>query len=523
MIFNVGDLVESLSTSKKGVVITVHNKNIQIIELAYKSIEDENHQVEINTGEHNLMLCDVREKRIITEEQVTFIGKLNKMDMERIIRLNILTQVGEFYTVFHQKEAFNQDTSSLSYGGRVYDDREMKNLVDSSLDFWLTAGRFSKQFEREFAEFLGVRYALLTNSGSSANLLAFSALTSPKLKDRRISPGDEVITVSAGFPTTVTPIVQNGAIPVFIDVELGTYNIIAENIEGAITSKTKAIMIAHTMGNPFDLDVIMKLAEKYNLWVIEDNCDALGSTYNGRFTGTYGHIGTSSFYPPHHMTMGEGGAVYTNDPQLKMIIESFRDWGRDCWCPSGCDDTCKKRFGWQQGKLPLGYDHKYTYSHIGYNLRVTDMQAAVGVEQLKKVPLFTAKRKHNFSRLLAGLEDMTKYFILPRPTRNSDPSWFGFIITVKEDAPFNKNEIVAYLELNRIQTRMLFAGNLTRQPSFEGVNYRIHGDLTNTDIILNNTFLVGVYPGLTDEMIDFVISRIREFVSQKILVRGEDK
>jgi CDP-6-deoxy-D-xylo-4-hexulose-3-dehydrase len=522
-LFHIGDLVESIISNKLGIVITVYKKDIHIIELAHKPLDDEDFQVIIKTGEHDQMLCDIREKKILSEEQLNLIGKVSKAELEKIIRLNILSQVGEFHTLFHHKEAFNPDTSSLSYGGRVYDEREMKNLVDSSLDFWLTAGRFNKQFEKEFAEYLGVRYALLTNSGSSANLLAFSTLTSPKLKERRVMPGDEVITVAAGFPTTVTPIVQNGAIPVFIDVELGTYNIMAERIEEAIRPRTKAIMIAHTMGNPFELDKVMEIANKHSLWVIEDNCDALGSTFNGRLTGTHGHIGTSSFYPPHHMTMGEGGAVYTDDPQLKMIIESFRDWGRDCWCPSGCDNTCKKRFGWELGSLPYGYDHKYTYSHIGYNLRVTDMQAAIGVEQLKKVPAFTAARKRNFSRLLVGLEDLTEYFILPRATRNSDPSWFGFILTVKENAPFTKNEIVAFLEQSRIQTRMLFAGNLTRQPAFDGVQYRIHGDLRNTDIILNNTFLVGVYPGLTDEMIDLVSSRIREFVLQKVKDRGEAK
>ncbi|TVX97163.1 lipopolysaccharide biosynthesis protein RfbH [Cohnella terricola] len=432
-----------------------------------------------------------------------------------MFRKVILSKVDTFYHQFHVKDQpFDSEKTALSYGGRVYDEKEMVNLVDSSLDFWLTAGRYSKQFEREFAQFLGVRYALLTNSGSSANLLAFSTLTSPKLGDRRVKPGDEVITVAAGFPTTVAPIVQNGAIPVFLDVELGTYNIIADQIEEAVTAKTKAIMIAHTMGNPFELDKVMEVAKKYKLWVIEDNCDALGSTFNGKLTGSHGHIGTSSFYPPHHMTMGEGGAVYTNDPQLKMIIESFRDWGRDCWCPSGCDDTCKKRFGWELGSLPFGYDHKYTYSHVGYNLRVTDMQASVGVEQLKKVPMFTAARKNNFKRLRDGLQDLEEFFILPTATENSDPSWFGFILTLQDGVKFTKNDIVRYLESNRIQTRMLFAGNLVRQPAFQNVNFRIHKDLKNTDKILHDTFLVGVYPGLTNEMIDYTVHKIREFVSK---------
>lgn len=456
------------------------------------------------------------QKIILSLDKLTFVKDLPKNVLEKLLRREILEKVEQFYDLFHKKDdTFDENNTFVNYGGRIYDEKEMVSLVDSSLDFWLTAGRFNKQFEKDFAEFIGVRYSLLTNSGSSANLLAFSSLTSPKLGERRVMPGDEVITVAAGFPTTVTPIIQNGAIPVFLDVDLGTYNILADQIENAITEKTKAIMIAHTMGNPFRLDKVMEVAKKYNLWVIEDNCDALGSRFNGQLTGTFGHIATSSFYPPHHMTMGEGGAVYTNDPQLKMIIESFRDWGRDCWCPSGCDNTCKKRFGWELGTLPFGYDHKYTYSHIGYNLRVTDMQAAIGVEQLKKVPTFVEARKNNFNRLLDGLKDLNDYFILPHATENSDPSWFGFILTVNDNAKFSKNEIVNFLEQNRIQTRMLFAGNLTRQPAFQEVNYRIHNKLKNTDKILNDTFLVGVYPGLTNSMIDYMVSKIREFVKLK--------
>lgn len=459
---------------------------------------------------------DIREKISFNKDDIEVCSEISPKELEKVMRLEILQNVEEYHTLFHIKEQNVESSAPIVYGGRVYDEQEMRNLVDSSLDFWLTAGRYHKQFEKEFAEFLGVRYALLTNSGSSANLLAISALTSPKLKEKRIMPGDEVITVAAGFPTTVGPIVQNKAIPVFVDVELGTYNIIADRIEDAITPKTKAIMIAHTMGNPFELDKVLEIANKYDLWVVEDNCDALGSTYNGKLTGTHGHIGTSSFYPPHHMTMGEGGAVYTNNALLKTIIESFRDWGRDCWCPSGCDNTCGKRFGWELGSLPYGYDHKYTYSHIGYNLRVTDMQAAVGVAQLKKVPKFAQARKKNFNRLYEGLKDLGDYFILPRATNNSDPSWFGFILTVRDGAPFTKNEIVNYLEQNRVQTRMLFAGNLIRQPAYQGVEYRVHGDLANTDKILQDTFLVGVYPGLTDVMIDYVIETIKEFILSKI-------
>ncbi|ODP29573.1 Lipopolysaccharide biosynthesis protein RfbH [Paenibacillus nuruki] len=460
---------------------------------------------------------DVRSKIKMPLNQMKTIALLEKIVFEQVMRLDILSKVENYYELFHadRNTQFNEDTSPVVYGGRVYDEKEMRSLVDSSLDFWLTAGRYNQQFEKEYADFLGVRYALLTNSGSSANLLAFSALTSPKLKEKRILPGDEVITVAAGFPTTVAPIIQNNAIPVFVDVELGTYNIMVDLIEDAITPKTKAIMVAHTMGNPFELDKVMEIAERYNLWVIEDNCDALGSTFNGKLTGTHGHIGTSSFYPPHHMTMGEGGAVYTNNALLKTIVESFRDWGRDCWCPSGCDNTCNKRFGWELGSLPAGYDHKYTYSHIGYNLRVTDMQAAVGVEQLKKVPAFTQARKNNFKQLLEGLQDLNEYFILPRATVNSDPSWFGFILTVRDGVHFSKNEIVTYLESHRIQTRMLFAGNLTRQPAFQYANYRIHGELKNTDKILYDSFLIGVYPGLTNEMINYMISKIRDFVLQK--------
>ncbi|MBY9077519.1 lipopolysaccharide biosynthesis protein RfbH [Paenibacillus sp. CGMCC 1.18879] len=506
-------------------LVDITDGNIQAYELSENYPKDfsEKYHLEITASQLTASLyVDIRKKCIVNPEYTEFITDIQLDLLEKVFRLEILFKVEGYHDLFHAQsnKNFNAGTSTVSYGGRVYDEKEMRSLVDSSLDFWLTAGRYNKQFEKEYAEFLGVRYALLTNSGSSANLLAFSALTSPKLKERQIKPGDEVITVAAGFPTTVTPIVQNGAVPVFVDVELGTYNILVDRIEEAITPRTKAIMVAHTMGNPFELDRVLEIAEKYNLWVIEDNCDALASRFKGKLTGTHGHIGTSSFYPPHHMTMGEGGAVYTNNAQLKSIIESFRDWGRDCWCPSGCDNTCNKRFGWELGSLPYGYDHKYTYSHIGYNLRVTEMQAAIGVEQLKKVPQFTQARKDNFARLYDGLKDLNDYFILPRATRDSDPSWFGFMLTVRDNAPFSKNEIVEFLEKNRIQTRMLFAGNLTRQPAFQNVNYRISGDLTNTDKIMNDTFLVGVYPGLTEEKINYVVGKIKEFVSGKIELGG---
>lgn len=440
----------------------------------------------------------------LSEKTLKLVGELDEVQFETAKRNLIFRKIEEFHDLFHQKKEFVPGESQLSYAGKIYDKSEMVALADASLDFWLTAGRFCKKFESKFAQYLGVRYALLTNSGSSANLLAVSALTSPKLGNRRLMPGDEVITVAAGFPTTVAPIIQNKLIPVFVDVDLATYNITAEQIEQAVSDKTKAIIVAHTMGNPFNLDEVLRVAEKYNLWVIEDNCDALGAKYNGKLTGTHGHIGTSSFYPPHHMTMGEGGAVYTNDARLKMILESFRDWGRDCWCPSGCDNTCHKRFDWQLGELPRGYDHKYTYSHIGYNLKVTDMQAAIGLEQLKKLPGFISSRNHNFERLKNNLKSIEEEIILPEATPNSEPSWFGFIMTVKDGSKISRNKITQYLEKHKVQTRMLFAGNLTKQPAFDGVEYRLASNLKNTDKIMYDTFLVGVYPGLSDAMIDYM-------------------
>ena len=431
------------------------------------------------------------------------------------IRNEIFQKVKELYLLREsEKKDFVPSKSYIPYAGRVYDEKEIISLVDSALDFWLTSGRFAKQFETEFAEFLGVKHCLLTNSGSSANLLAISALTSPKLGEKRLKPGDEVITVAAAFPTTVNPIIQNNLIPVFVDVDLGTYNIQADKIKDAISDKTRAIFIAHTLGNPFDLKTVMEIAEKYDLWIIEDNCDALGSKYNGQYTGTFGHIATFSFYPPHHMTMGEGGALVTNDTKLKRLIESFRDWGRDCWCESGCDNSCDNRFGWKLGELPFGYDHKYIYSHIGYNLKLTDMQAAIGVEQLKKLPSFIEARKRNFSILYDGLKKYENYFILPEIEAEADPSWFGFLLTVREDAGFTKDDIVKYLEDNKIATRMLFAGNITKHPCFEGVDYRIHGNLENTDRIMNDAFWIGVYPGLTDEMIAYIVETFDNLIDR---------
>jgi len=410
------------------------------------------------------------------------------MKTEKKIRREIFDKVKELYALRKNQEKFIPGETRVNYAGRIYDEKEMISLVDASLDFWLTSGRYAKQFEKEFAEFLGVKHCLLTNSGSSANLLAISALTSPKLGQRRLKPGDEVITTACGFPTTLNPIIQNNLVPVFVDVDLGTYNIQVDKIEEAITKKTKAIFIAHTLGNPVNLDKIMEVVKKYKLWFIEDNCDALGSKYKGKYTGTFGHISTCSFYPAHMITMGEGGAVLTDDPLLRRIILSFRDWGRDCWCEPGHDNTCGKRFGWQLGKLPFGYDHKYIYSHIGYNLKITDMQAAIGVEQFKKLPSFIKIRKNNFMLLFEKLRKYEKYFVLPRATDNSEPGWFGFPLLVKKEAPFTRDEIVKYLEKNKIATRMLFGGNLTKQPAYQDIKYRIFGSF----ISWNNRRKIGL-------------------------------
>ena len=388
----------------------------------------------------------------------------------------------------------------------------MISLVDSAIDFWLTAGKYAEEFERELARFIGVKHCLLTNSGSSANLLAVSALTSPKLGERRLKPGDEVITTACGFPTTLNPILQNQLTPVFVDVELGTYNIQSDAIEGAISEKTKAICAPHTLGNPFNIYKIDEIAKKNNLLLIEDNCDALGSRFNGSYTGSFGHLSTLSFYPAHHITMGEGGAVLTNDPLLKEIVASFRDWGRDCWCDPGHDNTCGRRFSWQLGSLPYGYDHKYIYSHIGYNLKVTDMQAAVGLRQLEKLPDFIESRKNNFKVLQKLLLEYEDYLLLPQVENKADPSWFGFPILVKNDAPFNRDDIVDYLEKNKIATRMLFGGNLTRQPAYEDMQFRQIDSLENTDLVMNNLFWIGVYPGITEKKMEYVINTIREFL-----------
>lgn len=445
------------------------------------------------------------------------------MDRKEELKKQILGLTREYYREAHgQPEAFKPGETFVNYGGRYFDDAEMVNLVDSSLDFWLTAGPWATKFEKEFAKWLGVRYCSLTNSGSSANLLAFSALTSPELGERQIKRGDEVITVACGFPTTVTPCIQYGAVPVFVDVTVPEYNIDVTKLEEALSPKTKAVMVAHSLGNPFDLKAVKDFCDRHRLWLVEDNCDALGSTYEMdgemRKTGTIGDIGTSSFYPPHHMTMGEGGAVYTDNALLHKLVNSFRDWGRDCWCMGGVDNTCGCRFTKQFGELPLGYDHKYVYSHFGYNLKVTDMQAAIGCAQLEKLDDIVGRRRHNFRVLREGLEG-TPWLILPEPQKHSDPSWFGFLISVQPDAPFSRNDLAKYLEAHKIQTRNLFAGNLLKHPAFDqmkksGEGYRVVGDLKNTDFIMNNTLWIGVYPGMTDGMLRYMVNTIKEFVAR---------
>ena len=436
-------------------------------------------------------------------------------------REQIKEMVAQYYHDFKEKKDESMPGNRISYASRVFDEKEMQALTDATLDFWLTTGRFSDQFEKDFASWIGVKYAHLVNSGSSANLIAFMALTAPELGDRQIKPGDEVITVACGFPTTVTPVLNYGAVPVFVDVTVPQYNIDVTKLEGAVSEKTKAVMIAHTLGNPFDLKAVKEFCDKHNLWLVEDNCDALGTRYTidgiTKFSGTWGDIGTSSFYPPHHMTMGEGGAVYTNNPLLHRLILSFRDWGRDCICPSGRDNFCGHRFDGQHGELPAGYDHKYVYSHFGYNLKVTDMQAAIGCEQLKKFPSFIERRRHNWARLRDALKVVDDKLILPEPAENSEPSWFGFLISVRPESGLDRNKITRYVEDHNVQTRLLFSGNLIKHPCFDQIRgtdkYRVAGNLSITDFIMNNTFWIGVYPGMTDEMIDYMAKVIIEAVS----------
>ena len=433
-------------------------------------------------------------------------------ERSELLRRQILELTAEFHAEQFATREFVAGLSAVPVSGKVIDAADMSAVVDSALDGWFTTGRWAKEFEKKLANFVGVRSASLVNSGSSANLVALSALTSPKLGEKRLKPGDEVITVAAGFPTTVNPIFQNRLVPVFVDVALGTYEVDVTQLEAARSEKTRAVMIAHTLGNVFDLDAVSAFCRKYKLWLVEDCCDALGSTWKGRNVGTFGDIATVSFYPAHHITMGEGGAVLTDRPQLQVLIDSFRDWGRDCWCEPGVDNTCGKRFDWQLGTLPCGYDHKYTYSHVGYNLKATDMQAALGSSQMEKLPEFVAKRKANFAYLREALKPLEDVLILPEATEGSDPSWFGFPIGVRESAPFTRDQLTGALEAKKIGTRLLFAGNLTRQPAYEGLEFRVVGELANTDFVMKRVFWIGVYPGLTGEMLDFVVKTVGDFV-----------
>jgi CDP-4-dehydro-6-deoxyglucose reductase, E1 len=436
------------------------------------------------------------------------------MSDHKTIRNEIIQKTKEYYSSRFSEKEFTPGKSKVNYAGRVFDEQELINAVDASLDFWLTEGRFSEEFAEKISDFLGVDHVLLTNSGSSANLLAFSALTSEKLGDKRLKPGDEVISVSAAFPATVTPIIQYGLVPVFVDVKIPTYNIDIEMLRKALSPATRCIFIAHTLGNPFDIEEVLKVAEENNLWVIEDNCDAFGSLYNGKKTGTFGHISTISFYPAHHITTGEGGAICTNDPQLAAIVKSFRDWGRDCYCSGGENNTCGKRFTQKFGDLPVGYDHKYVYSEIGFNLKMTDIQAAIGCAQIDKLPEFCNVRRQNFRKWHKVFSKYEKYFILPEPTFKSDPSWFAFIVTLKSGCPFTRDEITRFLNEKLIETRNLFAGNITKQPAFLDKKWRIAESLENTDYIMNNTFFLGTYPGLKDEMFSYTETVIGDFISQ---------
>ena len=430
------------------------------------------------------------------------------------LRQQILELSAQYFAEAFPQKDFHPGSAPVPVSGKVIDAADLCSVVDSALDCWFTTGRFAADFERKLARFVGVRSASLVNSGSSANLVAISALTSPKLGDRQLRPGAEVITVAAGFPTTINPIIQNRLVPVFVDIALPTYEIDVAQLEAARSEKTRAVVIAHTLGNVFDLDAITAFTRKYNLWLVEDCCDALGSTYKGQKVGTFGDLATVSFYPAHHITTGEGGAVLTDKPNLQVLVDSFRDWGRDCWCEPGKDNTCGKRFDWQLGSLPCGYDHKYTYSHIGYNLKATDMQAALGASQIAKLPHFIERRKENFHYLRAALKPLEEYLILPEATPNSDPAWFGFPIGVRKDAPFKRDELTRSLEANKIATRLLFGGNLLRQPAYQDCDYRVIGDLPNTDFVMNNVFWVGVYPGLTTEMLDFIAATMKDFVTQ---------
>ncbi len=535
VVFIEKDSIKSGNSKKRKLLLVFESNNEDLLVVPITSVFDGRNGIVLpsNCLERGKFKKEilVRTDKIfyISSKHCKPIASLKKEFFERVFRKVIHFFTEKYYLHFHQQNSdFIPGKMRINYAGRVYDEKELINLVDSALDFWLTASKYDKDFCKKFSSFIGSEYVLTCNSGSSANLLAVSSLTSPKLGELKLNPGDEVITVACGFLTTVAPIFQNNLVPVFVDIELGTYNIDPKRIEEAISSKTKAIFIAHTLGIPFNLDKVLEIAEKYNLWVIEDNCDALGARYrlkrtykliNGkevsgeRYTGTFGHIGTSSFYPPHHMTMGEGGAVYTDDLNLYRILLSFRDWGRDCWCEPGKDDSCGRRFSWKLGKLPAGYDHKYTYSHLGYNLKITDMQAAVGVAQIEKLDEFIKARQKNWQKLYDGLKDLEEFFVLPRYPERAIPSPFGFVLTIKDEAPFSRKEIVSFLEEKGIQTRMVFAGNIIRQPALvDGdYKYRVIGELKNTDKVMMDTFWIGVYPGLTDEMIEYMIDCIKDF------------
>jgi CDP-6-deoxy-D-xylo-4-hexulose-3-dehydrase len=430
------------------------------------------------------------------------------------LRAGILEKVGEYYAAAFPEREFIPGETPVPISGKVFDAVEIQFLIDAGLDFWLTTGRYAAQFESEFARVFGLRYAMLTNSGSSANLLALSCLTSPALKEKALKPGDEVITVAAGFPTTLNPIIQNGLVPVLVDIDIPTYDVDTSQLEAALSKHTRAVALAHTLGNPYDLDRVSAFAKKHDLWLIEDCCDAVGATYKGRHVGTFGDLATVSFYPAHHITMGEGGCVLTDRPALKTLVESFRDWGRDCWCVPGAANTCGKRFDWQLGDLPYGYDHKYTYSHIGYNLKLTDMQAAIGVAQLRKLPDFIEARRRNFRFLYKGLSDLQEFFILPEATPDTDPSWFGFALAVKPDAPFSRDHVLRYLDERKIATRLLFGGNLLRQPAYQGIRHRKVGELPNSDFVMNHVLWMGVWPGLSEKMLTFVIETLHRMVNK---------
>ena len=522
-IFKIPFPFTDLSDLKKRPVLALSEPN-EYGDLKFAFITTKNHpgSNQVQLKENDFVSAPLPLKSFIQLDKIVLLNKeiiikelaeLKETVMLKLQRRLVTNETEIFYHARFTQTEFIPGKSRVNYAGRVFDEKELVNAVEASLDFWLTEGRFSEEFSEKIAEFLGVEHILLTNSGSSANLLAFSALTSEKLGDKRLKPGDEVISVAAGFPATVTPIIQYGLVPVFVDVELPTYNIDIEMMRKAITPKTRCIFIAHTLGNPFNIDAVMQLAKEHDLWVIEDNCDAFGSEYKGKKTGSYAHLSTISFYPAHHITTGEGGAICTNDPQLAQLVRAFRDWGRDCYCAGGENNTCGKRFSQLFGNLPFGFDHKYVYSEIGYNLKMTDIQAAIGAAQIDKFPVFCEKRKTNFHEWVRIFTKYSEYFILPEATEGADPAWFAFIVTLKENAPFKRDELTGHLNAKLIETRNLFAGNITKQPGFIGKNWRIADHLNNTDYIMNNTFFLGTYPGLTKEMFEYVEGVLDSFVN----------